>query len=394
MGLARPAALMAAGLFAVAQFAFAFGTRAADPVISWHKDPNDTNRFTVEVSGINPTALKGLQQANWARAQWQQLLSIHTEQGELLNDVGLPAMIGNYTVGGSSIRFAPQFPLEPGVKYRASFYPAKLPAEREAGRFVTAVFQLPSRTTNATTVVKQIYPSADTLPENLLKFYVHFSAPMRRGHIYDYIHLRNAAGHDVALPFLEIDEELWDPAMTRLTLFIDPGRIKRGVQPLEEIGPALERGKSFTLVIDREWPDANGALLKESFRKTFKVGPPDRTSIDITAWKIRAPKADARTPLTVTFSKPMDHALAQRVIRVADNSNGLVDGKIVLDDHERRWAFIPNQTWRAGSYALLVEKTIEDLAGNNIGKAFEVDLFEGVQRRFTNETVRLPFEVH
>ena len=327
------------------------------------------------------------------RAQWEQFLSVRVVPDDPLGDIGLPAMLGRYVVDDQTVRFVPQFPVRAGLKYRATLYTARLNDLETPDRIVTAAFQLAKPATNATTVVKQVYPTAETLPENLLKFYVHFSAPMRRGHIYDYIHLRNAAGRDVALPFLEIDEELWDPAMTRLTLFIDPGRIKRGVQPLEEVGPALEQGKSFTLVIDREWPDANGALLKESFRKTFKVGPPDRTSIDITAWKIRAPKADARTPLTVTFSKPMDHALAQRVIRVADRSNGLVDGKIVLDDHERRWTFIPNQTWRAGSHALLVEKTIEDLAGNNIGKAFEVDLFEGVQRRFTNEVVKLTFEV-
>ncbi len=384
---------MVAGLFNAALLAFAFNTFAATPVISWINDRADTNRWTVEVSGLGAPTLKELQLANWARAQWQQLLPVHTEQGELLGDVGLPAMIGSYVVDGSVIRFAPQFPLEPGLKYRASFYPAKLPTKIEPARFVTAVFQLPPRATNATTVVKQIYPSAETLPENLLKFYVHFSAPMRRGHIYDYIHLRTAAGRDVELPFLEIDEELWNPAMTRLTLFIDPGRIKRGVQPLEEVGPALEQGKSFTLVIDREWPDANGALLKESFRKTFQVTPPDRSPIDIAAWRIQSPKADTRAPLNVSFSKPMDHALAQRVIRVADNSNRLVEGTIALEDHERRWTFIPNQSWRAGSHTLLVEKTIEDLAGNNIGKAFEVDLFEGVQRRFTNETVKLPFEV-
>ena len=41
----------------------------------------------------------------------------------------------------------------------------------------------------------------------------------------------------------------------------------------------------------------------------------------------------------------------------------------------------------------LQRTTIEDLAGNNIGKSFEVDLFEGVQRRLTNSTVKLPFEV-
>ena len=54
---------------------------------------------------------------------------------------------------------------------------------------------------------------------------------------------------------------------------------------------------------------------------------------------------------------------------------------------------MPTQPWSRGEHTLLVQKTIEDLAGNNIGKAFEVDLFEGVQRRFTNATVRLSFEV-
>jgi len=33
------------------------------------------------------------------------------------------------------------------------------------------------------------------------------------------------------------------------------------------------------------------------------------------------------------------------------------------------------------------------LAGNNIGKPFEVDLFERVQRRLAQSTVKLPFDV-
>jgi hypothetical protein len=41
----------------------------------------------------------------------------------------------------------------------------------------------------------------------------------------------------------------------------------------------------------------------------------------------------------------------------------------------------------------VVETSIEDVAGNNIGKPFEVDLFEGVQRRFSNSTVSLAFKV-
>ena len=46
-----------------------------------------------------------------------------------------------------------------------------------------------------------------------------------------------------------------------------------------------------------------------------------------------------------------------------------------------------------GPHTVQVQTTIEDMAGNNIGKAFEVDLFDGVQRRLTNSTVRLPFEI-
>jgi len=64
-----------------------------------------------------------------------------------------------------------------------------------------------------------------------------------------------------------------------------------------------------------------------------------------------------------------------------------------LGEQERRWTIIPVAAWRKGAYQLTVQTTIEDLAGNNIGKAFEVDVFEGVQRRLTNATVTIPFEI-
>ena len=242
-------------------------------------------------------------------------------------------------------------------------------------------------------VVSQVYPSGDVLPENLLKFYLHFSAPMRGGHIYEHIHLRTEAGQDIELPFLELDEELWNPTMTRLTLFIDPGRIKREVKPLEEIGPALETGKRYTLAIDRQWEDAAGLSLKETFRKSFKVGPPDREPPDPRHWKLQSPQRGSTNPLVISFPESMDHALARRMIRVVTAPGELVPGQTMLTDLERRWSFTPAQPWNTGPHTVLVQTTIEDLAGNNIGKAFEVDLFDGVQRRLTNSTVRLPFEI-
>jgi len=371
--------------------------RAAPPQkysVRWTTDPADTNKIGVEVTGLSADTIQELQRPEWKPAQWQELLSVYAGQGDLISDIGLLPMLGVYRVVSNLFRFDPQFPLEPGVNYRAIFHPDRLPGDRaKGGDPIMAVFKAPSRQSSPTTVVTHVYPSADVLPENLLKFYVHFSAPMSRGHIYDYMHLRDDAGKEVEIPFLEIDEELWNPAMTRLTLFIDPGRIKRGVQPLEEVGPALQEGKRYTLVIDQVWKDGAGNPLKAAFQKTFKVGPPDRDPPDPARWTVQSPRLETRAPLTITFSEPLDRALAERVIRVINDSHEPVEGKAGLEDQERQWTFVPGSPWHRGSYQIVIETTIEDLAGNNIGKPFEVDLFENVQRRVTNSTVRLPFDV-
>ena len=362
--------------------------------VRWTPVPADTNKIAVEVTGLSRVAVQELQQSDWRLEQWQQALAVYADQGDLIADIGLPPMLGAYRVASNLFRFDPQFPLEPGVNYRAIFHPDRLPGDRgKGGEPIMAVFKAPSRQSSRTTVVTHVYPSADVLPENLLKFYVHFSAPMSRGHIYDYVHLRDDAGKEVEIPFLEIDEELWNPAMTRLTLFIDPGRIKRGVRPLEELGPALREGTRYTLVIDEAWKDGAGSPLKEAFQKSFQVGPPDRDPPDPAGWKIQPPQSKTRAPLAITFGEPMDHALAERVIRVINDSGEAVEGKTGLEDQERRWNFVPSAPWHRGSYRIAVQTTIEDLAGNNIGKPFEVDLFENVQRRVTNPTVRLPFKV-
>ena len=361
----------------------------SDGSVRWN---TNSEQPAVEVVGIAGPTFRQLQTTNWQTADWQKLLSVYAGQGDFVADMKVPPMLGSYRIEDGAVRFQPQFPLERGVTYRAVFRPSRLPDGKNAPD-VISTFQLPVTRPASSTVVTRIYPSAHVLPENLLKFYIHFSGPMQGGHIYNHIHLREEGGKPVELPFLEIDEELWSPDMTRLTLFIDPGRIKRGVQPLEEIGPALEEGKGYTLEIDAAWHDNAGLPLRETFRKSFRVGPQDREPPTLASWKITPPKAGTRDSLRLRFPEPMDQALASRVIRVADAVGRLVEGDNALSDQERLWGFTPQESWKAGHYQLQVQNTIEDLAGNNIGKAFEVDLFEGVQRRFTNAVVKLSFEV-
>ncbi len=352
--------------------------------------------FVVEVHGLNSAQLRRISRLGWTQADWQRVLAVHVDRQAAAREAQLPAMAGSYHNDGDVLRFEPRFPLEAGVTYRAVFRPSgfwRRQGVGSAGEPISSIFHAPSLSPTPTTRVKAIYPSAALLPENLLKFYVHFSAAMNRGQVYDHISLIDGAGREIDLPFLEIGEELWDPRMLRLTLIIDPGRIKRGVLPLAEVGAALEEGKSYRLIIGRDLRDSNGKILDGDFEKAFQVGPPDREPPDPASWRISPPASGTREPLLVVFPEPMDQALAQRVIQVTSESGQVVQGEVSLEEGERVWRFVPTAVWPQGNFMLVTQKTIEDLSGNNIGKPFDVDLFEGVDRRLSAESIKLPFRV-
>jgi hypothetical protein len=238
-----------------------------------------------------------------------------------------------------------------------------------------------------------IYPSASELPENQLKFYVHFSTPMSQGDSHRHVRLLDASEKEVPFPFVDVGQELWDRRGTRITLLLDPGRIKRGLRPREEVGPIFSEGQTYALVIDDTWLDASGNRLASPFRKEFRIASPDETQPDPTKWSIRAPLASTRQPLQIEFDEPLDHAMLLHVISVVDSQGQEFAGEIQIDRQEREWRFKPRANWLAGPYQLLVDTTLEDLAGNSIGRPFEVDLFDEVDTVVKRETVSIPFVV-
>jgi hypothetical protein len=291
---------------------------------------------------------------------------------------GQPAMLGNIITEPKSIRFEPRFGLTPGLSYRvrAGTLDLKLTVPRVDKKPTTTV---------------AVYPSRDALPENLLKFYLHFSAPMTQGDIYRHVKLLDAAGKAIDMPFLELDEELWDASGQRLTLFIDPGRIKRGLKPREDIGPVLEEGKTYTLVIDAAWRDADDVPMKSTYKKTFKVSAPDESQPDIQSWKLAPPTG--REPLVVTFPKPMDHALLHRLLWVSDARGEVLPGSVRVSDGETRWTFTPRRDWPPGDYFLVADTRLEDLSGNSLGRPFELDILRPVEKKIPKKTVQVPFRV-
>lgn len=299
----------------------------------------------------------------------------------------LPAMAGRHFVDGTSLRFAPRYPLRAGMRYRAVLRPAA------ATKPLTLEVTIPEAAAGKPTEIAHVYPTSATLPENQLKFYIHFSAPMGRGEAYEHVRLLDAKGQKADLPFLELNEELWDASGTRLTLLIDPGRIKRGVKPREDLGPVLEAGREYTLVIDRAWRDAAGRPLKADFQKRFRTTAPVEAAIDEKAWKIVPPPAGAKDALVVRFSRPLDHALVERTLWITGPDGKSIAGKATAADEERRWEFLPERPWTAGKYQLIVDTTLEDLAGNRIGQPFEVEILGTEDKRAPDETVKLPFTI-
>ena len=323
-----------------------------------------------------------------AQDQWQRAFAVFVEQPDAGSDV--PPLSGTYDPREATLRFVPRYPLQPGLSYRAVFSGA---GGASGGEGLVETFSIPKADEGPQTFVEQVSPTAHTIPENLLKLYIHFSAPMSRGEAYQRASLLDSAGKRIEFPFLELDQELWDPEGRRLTLLFDPGRVKRDLLPNREVGSPLREGERYVLVVDGGWPDASGRPLTAEFRKPFSVGPADHEMPSEKSWRIEAPKAGTRDPLAVRFPEPMDQALLVRVIDVKTPAGEKIAGSIEVDEQETRWRFRPEEPWKAGDYLIDAATLLEDLAGNSLARPFEVDVFEKVEERVERVSRTLRFSV-
>ncbi len=386
----RPPGLRAgAALVACALGVLGAGPRGG-PEIRWR---TIDDRQVVEVSGIDEAILRRLDRAGPGESGWPAILRVGVSDDGSPPGPDRAALLGDYRLEDGLLRFVPRFPLEPGLTFVAVFDPSKLPGA-DGGKPLVASLTVERRAPGPEAEIDRVDPAGDVLPENQLRFYLHFSAPMSRGEAYERVRILDGDGRAVDLPFLELDEELWDPDARRLTLLIDPGRIKSGLRPREESGPVFEAGKSYTLVVDREWPAADGRPLRAGVRKAFRAGPPDNAQPDPSKWAIRPPASGTREPLVVEFGEPLDRPQAERLVRVVDGGGAAVPGEVRLTHADTRYRLEPARPWAPGTYGLVVGTTLEDLAGNSVERPFEVDLFrvdDGGPRR--EGSVRRAFRI-
>ena len=284
---------------------------------------------------------------------------------------GLPDVSGRYLLCDDELRFIPTFPFDSNVKYRLIFDARPL-GFRLTEEPLMLEFRIPSgQTAPGVTEVTHVFPSSDLLPENSLRFYVCFSNSMQRGRALHEISLLDSEGQSVADALYRPPVELWDRTMRRLTVLLDPGRIKRWVGPNVELGPPLKADQTYTLEIGSGMIDLNGHPLRERFRKRFLVGDPVRECVSVESWELLPPITGSRQALVLRFKRPLDWALLLQTIKVGSASGSVIAGHVVVDQCETRWSFTPASPWIAGMYRVWVEPSLEDVCGNSITGAFE-----------------------
>lgn len=271
-------------------------------------------------------------------------------------------MLGDLLVEGRALHFVPRFPFVAGLRYTASF---ELPGRPRLVR----VFEVAAPEGEGPRVTA-VWPSADTLPENTLRLYVRFSQPMEARSVAGQVRLFEAGGAEVPLPFVEIEQGLWDAGQTRLTLLFHPGRVKRGVAPGERLGPPLRAGNEYRLVVGSELRNRLGQPLQAAFERSFRVAPPDRDSPRVEGLRVLAPPT-GREALLVELPEPLDEALLRRLLWVEDERGQRVDGEVEIAGGETLWRFRPARPWRPGAYALRVHPALEDRAGNRFDRLFD-----------------------
>ena len=327
-------------------------------------------RNCLQVTGWTQTELHELRKLDAGELNRRLALYPSDALGAGADRPALPAVAGAFALQDDAARFVPRFPFVDGMDYSL-----RVDSSGSAQAVEIWGIRRPSIVSAAAARILRIHPTASTLPYNLLRMYVYFSAPMSEGWAARAIKVCDAdTGESLKGVFLPPDPELWDRERRRLTLLLDPGRIKRGLVPNRELGYPLAEGMAVRLTVDAEFRDAKGRPLQGDAERRYRIGPALRSRIDPTAWRLTAPTAGSQAPLVVDFDRPLDNALLQNSLWVSDRAGNPISGEAEPDAEDWSWRFTPAAPWSKGEHRLVIEARLEDVAGNTPVRVFDRDV--------------------
>ena len=142
---------------------------------------------SIQVVNVDAKLLTAVADQGWGDEEWAQVFRAYTWHAHR-KQISQP-MAGHYHVEQMAVYFTPLFPFSAGQTYFAEFDYGRLQEtsgkksgepSHENDDIAELVFSIPAVAVPAT-FIEAIYPASDTLPENLLRMYIYFSAPMSSG---------------------------------------------------------------------------------------------------------------------------------------------------------------------------------------------------------------------
>ncbi len=299
-----------------------------------------------------------------------------------LQTAGNVPIMGEFNNTDTSVIFTPLIPFTRGLSYNVSM----------TGKLLGTVTIPEADSANAPSLIG-IYPSSDSLPENLLKIHLYFSQPMREAQSGKYVSLIKNHTDTIKGAFLDLQPELWNEDRTMLTLWLDPGRIKRDLIPNRKLGAPLQKNETYRIAVSSAWKNQQGLKLTKSIGKFFIAVSRDSLCPQPGIWKISKPRDGTFQPLDINFKEALDYTLLSETLHVLASDGRKVPGKWKTTDHEKQIKFTPASAWRNGAYTLLVQTRLEDLAGNNINRPFDRDITQKTTPKNTGSFVTIPLRI-
>jgi len=290
---------------------------------------------------------------------------------------------GQFKYGtNNTFEFVPNFPFMENTQYVLVRSTKKEKIQQH--------FSLPKKN-NVPLTIEAIYPTSDSLPENLLRMYVVFSHPMKTTGNIENIKLINNKGKEIEGAIFNNVYELWDDSQKQLTVIFDPSRVKTDLIANKELGRALEPNQQFQLQIDTV-EDIYGQKLQQPFIKTFRVIPQDTIAPNTKNWQLITSKHNSKQPLQLVFKTPLDRMSLLTRIKVVDEFKQEVKGKISISNKEMKWQFTPNDVWEKEKYSLLINSRLEDPSGNNLNGLFDHKT-GSLKNEQEGKIIALPFKI-
>jgi hypothetical protein len=258
------------------------------------------------------------------------------------------------------------------------------------GKPVSVEYRVPALAAKTPPRVVKVFPTAGVLPANVLRFYIYFDRSMRGGKdIFKHINIVDDKGKIVEDPWLL--DEIWDEENNCLIIYIQPGRIKWGVELRELLGPVFFEKRAYSLVVRGDVADLDGNKLGTDFVKKFRTSPEDRVRIDLRRWQVSPPQAGTSERLTVGLGKSIDHRGLEKALSVVDANGKRLEGAVAIGKDENTWHFTRRGTWGKGDYFLHIDGKLEDVAGNTPLRPFDLDL---KAPKLPPQDLRLKFSVN